>query len=41
MLSAVQPKSPLPLGAGAFSEKVLFTVCGCVLHFGYIAEVRA
>jgi len=33
MLSAVQPKSPLPLGVGAFSEKVLITVCGfiCIL----------
>jgi hypothetical protein len=41
MLSAVQPKSPLPLVAGAFSEKVLITVCGRDLHFGYIGEVRA
>jgi hypothetical protein len=32
---------PLPLGAGAFSEKVLVTVCACDLHIGYIAEVRA
>jgi hypothetical protein len=41
MLSAVQPKSPFPLGVGAFSEKVLITVCGFDLRFGYIAKVRA
>jgi hypothetical protein len=35
------PNPPSLWGPGAFSEKILITVCGHDLRFGYIAEVRA